>query len=286
MHYAGCTLHMLILKIRKGKYDIYLIYHNLLMENFIYALIFITGTFFGSFFTLAVYRIPKREDILIKHSYCPNCNHRLGFFDLFPVLSYIFLNGKCRYCGNIIRPRYLILELLSGLTFLIMAIGLKINVFNLNSIINVVFLLIYISILFIIAGIDKENIKIEKSVMLFGFIFELLYIIYQYTVCELNVYQYVIYMILFIISLIIINILTKKSNNKEYTIQVLCLSLYVLIFNGHIIWILTLLFTLIIALIYKIFCKVKLENIPIGLYITITNIIVITISNIITNYII
>lgn len=256
------------------------------MENFVYALIFIIGTFFGSFFTLAVYRIPKKEDILIKHSYCPNCNHKLGFFDLFPVLSYIFLNGKCRYCRNIIRPRYLILELLSGLTFLIMAIGLKINVFNLNSIINVVFLLIYVSILFILAGIDKENKKIEKSVMLFGFVFELLYIIYQYTVCEFIVYQYVIYMILFIITLIIINILTKKSNNKEYTNQVLCLSLYVLIFNGYIIWILTLLFTLIIALIYKIFSKVKLENIPIGLYIIITNILVITISNIITNYII
>ena len=86
------------------------------MNTFLYIIIFITGCFFGSFFTLAVYRIPRKEDILIKHSYCPNCNHKLGFFDLFPVLSYIFLGGKCRYCGNKIRPRYLILEILSGLT--------------------------------------------------------------------------------------------------------------------------------------------------------------------------
>ena len=84
------------------------------MNIFLYAIIFIIGTFFGSFFTLAVYRIPKKEDILIKHSYCPNCNHKLGFFDLFPVFSYIFLGGKCRYCKDKIRPRYLILELLSG----------------------------------------------------------------------------------------------------------------------------------------------------------------------------
>ena len=46
----------------------------------------------------------KKEDILIKHSYCPNCNHKLGFFDLFPVFSYIFLGGKCRYCSTLIFP--------------------------------------------------------------------------------------------------------------------------------------------------------------------------------------
>ena len=49
------------------------------METILYVIIFITGCFFGSFFTLAVYRIPRKEDILIKHSYCPNCNHKLGF---------------------------------------------------------------------------------------------------------------------------------------------------------------------------------------------------------------
>ena len=173
------------------------------MSTFLYAIIFIIGCFFGSFFTLAVYRIPKKEDILIKHSYCPNCNHKLGFFDLFPVLSYIFLLGKCRYCGNKIRPRYLILEILSGLTFLSFAIIYKASIFNTNSIINLVFLLLYISILFIICGIDKENIKVEKSVLLYGFFIESLYMIYQYTLGIVNVYQYVIYIILFIILLIL-----------------------------------------------------------------------------------
>ena len=107
----------------------------MLMDIFLYIIIFIIGTFFGSFFTLAVYRIPKKEDILIKHSYCPNCNHKLGFFDLFPVFSYIFLQGKCRYCGNKIRPRYLILELLSGFTFLAIAVATKITCINMNNII-------------------------------------------------------------------------------------------------------------------------------------------------------
>ena len=91
------------------------------MNTFIYIIIFIIGTLFGSFYTLAVYRIPKRQDITHTHSYCPNCNHKLGFLDLIPILSYIFLGGKCRYCKQKIRPRYLILELLSGILFVVIA---------------------------------------------------------------------------------------------------------------------------------------------------------------------
>ena len=118
------------------------------MKIFLYILIFIIGSFFGSFFTLAVYRIPKKEDILIKHSYCPNCNHKLGLFDLFPIFSYIFLGGKCRYCGLKIRPRYLILEIFSGLTFLILAIVTKTNIENLNSIIDLGFLLVCVYLIY------------------------------------------------------------------------------------------------------------------------------------------
>ena len=78
------------------------------MNIFLYIIIFIIGSLFGSFFTLAVYRIPKKQDIIHTHSYCPNCNHKLGLLDLFPIISYIFLGGKCRYCKEKIRPRYFI----------------------------------------------------------------------------------------------------------------------------------------------------------------------------------
>ena len=83
------------------------------METLILVVIFIIGTLFGSFFTLATYRIPKHQDITHTRSYCPKCDHKLGFFDMFPILSYILLGGKCRYCKNKISPRYLILEVLS-----------------------------------------------------------------------------------------------------------------------------------------------------------------------------
>ena len=254
------------------------------MNIFLYTVIFIIGAFFGSFFTLAVYRIPKREDILIKHSYCPNCNHKLGFFDLFPVFSYVVLKGKCRYCGNKIRPRYLILELLSGFTFLIIAYSLKITNLNIINIINLSAMLIYISILFIVAGIDKESIKISKGVIIFGYIIELIYIIYQCTLGNINVYQYVIYLFFLIVLLLFSNISLKISMKEEYFIQILYLSLYMIIFCGSKIYILTVMLTLISISIYKLLSKVKQRELPIGFYLSISNILVLIISNILLNY--
>ena len=256
------------------------------MEVFLYVVIFIIGTFFGSFFTLAVYRIPKKQDILIKHSYCPNCNHKLGFFDLFPVLSYLFLGGKCKYCKNKIRPRYLILELLSGFTFLLVAISTKLSMFNLNSIMHTSALLIYVSVLFIIAGIDKEKVTIQKEVILVGYTLEILYIIYQCILGNSNVYQYVIYLIFLIILLILSNVSLKMIAKEKYYIQILYLSLYIIIFCGSKNYICTTILTLITIFIYKVLSKHKNEKIPVGFYLCVNNILIIIMSNILVNYII
>ena len=99
------------------------------MQIFIYIISFITGTVFGSFFTLAVHRLPLKQDITHERSYCPKCNHRLEFLDLIPVLSYIFLGGKCRYCKESIKKRYLFLEIGSGLVFLLTSISININIY-------------------------------------------------------------------------------------------------------------------------------------------------------------
>ena len=150
------------------------------MDYILYLLIFCIGTVFGSFFTLAVYRIPLRQDITHTRSYCPKCNHKLSFFDMIPILSYCFLGGKCRYCKEKIRPRYLMLEILSGIVFLLFAVSIKLNIFNLNVqvLAYLIMGLLYISTLFIIAGIDKENIKNLQKVSL-AFLFMPPYNIYQ-----------------------------------------------------------------------------------------------------------
>lgn len=253
------------------------------MEIFLYVIIFITGCFFGSFFTLAVYRIPKKEDILFKHSYCPNCNHKLGFLDLFPILSYIFLRGRCRYCKNKIRPRYFLLELLSGVAFVLVAISYKINIFNIN-LINLFSSYIYIAILFIVAGIDKENINIEKGPLIVGFVFEALYIIYQCTLNNINVYKYVIYLSLLCFILLLRIIILKKEMKEKYYIQILFLSLYIIIFGGSKIYIFSVILTLLAIAFYKI-GKSKKEKIPIGFFLSACNIVSIIITNFICNYI-
>lgn len=88
--------------------------------NLVYSIfMFIVGTLFGSFFTLATYRIPRKQDIVKTRSYCPNCKHKLGFFDCFPILSYISTVGRCRYCKRPISLRYPLIEFASGMAFLL-----------------------------------------------------------------------------------------------------------------------------------------------------------------------
>ena len=131
------------------------------MEAILYTLIFIIGALFGSFYTLAVHRIPKKQDIIYTHSYCPNCDHKLGLLDLFPIFSYIFLGGKCRYCKEKIRPRYLILEILSGTLFITIAYAMKLSIYNLSLEIfaQLIFTALYLTFIILMCGIDKENRK-------------------------------------------------------------------------------------------------------------------------------
>ena len=125
-----------------------------MLEIFFLIIIFITGIYFGSFFTLATYRLPKKENITHKHSYCPNCNHKLGVFDLVPIFSYLFLRGKCRYCGKKIGIRYFLFELLTGIVFVLFAISLNKTILDLdfNTIIYFALTILYFASLFIITG--------------------------------------------------------------------------------------------------------------------------------------
>jgi leader peptidase (prepilin peptidase) / N-methyltransferase len=75
------------------------------------------GAILGSFFNLLIHRLPKNENIVYKRSHCPSCNHPLGVLDLIPILSFIFLKGRCRYCKKGIAPRYPIVEIISAFIF-------------------------------------------------------------------------------------------------------------------------------------------------------------------------
>lgn len=185
------------------------------MNTIIYFFMFAIGATLGSFYTLAVYRIPLKQDITHTRSYCPKCNHKLNFFDLIPILSYIVLGGKCRYCKNKIRPRYLILEVLSGLVFLAFTMLLKIDFVNIETkkIVTLFFGMLFFSAVFIIIGIFKEYKKIQKSVFNFGIIVEIIYMVYLYIFnLNTNIYRYIIYLALLIFAIIANNL--KNENVK------------------------------------------------------------------------
>jgi leader peptidase (prepilin peptidase)/N-methyltransferase len=264
------------------------------MDAFLYTIIFMIGTLFGSFFTLAVYRIPLGKDITHERSFCPNCNHKLSFLDMIPIFSYLFLGGKCRYCKQKIRIRYLLLEVLSGLIFVLFALSIKFNILALNvsTIVYFIFGLFYLATLFIISGIDKEKHQIQKSVLLFGYIIETVYIIYLYIVeKDPNVYRYVIYLSIICILTVLDIVWLRKKVKNSYLVEILLLGMLLLTFTYEAVTILTIIFTIFASSFYLLLKKLvrkKKKNvqsseksivIPIGFYLCVTNIICLIVSN-------
>ena len=80
-------------------------------------LAFLFGAVFASFITCTAWRVVRHEDWMLGHSHCDTCGHELSTADLFPIVSYIALKGKCRYCGSKVPPRDLIFEIILGLLF-------------------------------------------------------------------------------------------------------------------------------------------------------------------------
>jgi len=85
---------------------------------FITILIFIFGTMIGSFLNVVIYRIPKGESIVFPASKCQNCQAPLKWYHNIPILSWLFLRGKCAFCGEQISKQYPTVELTTGLIFL------------------------------------------------------------------------------------------------------------------------------------------------------------------------
>lgn len=254
------------------------------MEIFIYIILFIIGTLLGSFCTLAVYRIPLKQDITHERSYCPKCNHKLNFFDLIPLLSYIFLRGKCKYCKEKIRPRYFILEFLSGISLVLFGVSINVNLMQLNIAKLLYFVLgtVYFVILILIAGIDKEHKKIEKSIITFGVMALLPYILYLYILNQVNIYKYGICLLI----MLVLAIISRFINKSNYVIDILILYIYMTLFSNAECMVFTSILTLLAIAIKTIINKTKKQEkikISIGFYLCTFNIIIIIIQNFINN---
>lgn len=98
------------------------------MRITVYALAFVFGLIIGSFVNVLIYRLPAHENITTEHSHCMACNHKLKWYDLFPLFSWLFLGGKCRYCKAKISVQYPLVELINGIGYALIFIFNGINV--------------------------------------------------------------------------------------------------------------------------------------------------------------
>ncbi len=100
--------------------------------NALYVILFfIFGTIFGSFFGVVGSRIPSGESIINPGSHCNCCHHKLKWYELIPVFSYIIQGGKCIKCGSSIPILYPITEVISGVLFAVsyFVFGISIELF-------------------------------------------------------------------------------------------------------------------------------------------------------------
>jgi len=128
--------------------------------------ILVLGLVIGSFLNVVIYRLPEEteDSIVLSRSHCPSCGKQLAWYDLIPIFSYLFLKGKCRYCGEKISLQYPVIEFINGLLYLLLFLkfGLSIE------------LLIYaplFSALLVGAVIDIKSQILPDKITLTGMVF-------------------------------------------------------------------------------------------------------------------
>ena len=172
---------------------------------------------------------------------------------------------------------------------------MNLNVENLNiqNIILFSFIVLYLTAIILISGIDKEYVKIDKKVLAYGIIISIIYMIYLYTIDATSIYRYAIYLALYIILLSMDTFLLRRYAEDNYIIDICMYLTMILIFTGTSVYMKTLVMTMLSILIYLLimkltqkknrYKKIKLNEIPIGYFIGASNITVLLIISLLVN---
>lgn len=115
----------------------------------------VIGVIVGSFLNCVALRISRGESFLKRRSRCPFCGHVLGAFDLFPIFSWVFLRGKCRYCKSKISARYPITEAIMAICSMLCLLAGDFSWLTLRN-------WIFICVLFLLSLVDLEIYEIPN----------------------------------------------------------------------------------------------------------------------------
>lgn len=136
------------------------------------VIVFVIGLIIGSFLNVVIFRVPRNQSIVSPPSHCPECNYKLGVLDLIPIISYLVLRGKCRKCGAVISIRYPLVELITGLIFLL-------NYILIDDIISILAGFILSSILIGLTIIDIDFKILPDSMTVGGMVVGLILSIFR-----------------------------------------------------------------------------------------------------------
>ena len=166
---------------------------------FIYysIVIFIFGLVLGSFYTVVGERLPNDESIVKPPSHCPKCGHILKFYELVPVLSFVFLKGKCLKCKNRIPILSTLIEILTGTLFLVAYIKFNISI-------EFFIAITFISMLVIVIVSDIKYMLICDEVLIIGCI-----LIFVLKIFDVGIKNALLAVIYGIVSAIVIFIIKK-----------------------------------------------------------------------------
>ena len=150
-----------------------------MMETFLPVILL--GACVGSFLNVVIYRFPKKQSFVFTRSHCPSCKQKLNFFDLFPIISWIFLSGKCRYCNQAISKRYPLIELITSFLFLICLDSRGWNDNYSSDLFILISGWVLVSYLILLSFIDIDNMILPNSITYSGsFVGFFLLIYYQF----------------------------------------------------------------------------------------------------------
>lgn len=167
-------------------------------------ILFLLGIIIGSFLNVCIYRIPEDKNVIFPRSHCTNCSTPLKWYDLIPIISFLQLRGKCRYCSGKISPRYSAIEFINGIIYVFLY-------FNFGISLSSIYYGFLVSILLVVFFIDVDHQIIPDILVLVILTWDILYKLIDYFVhkASLNLISYLGSLAIGAILFVLIFILSK-----------------------------------------------------------------------------